>query len=124
MSPAKVKIINRVLKDLLSFLKEEPEAKYLEQLDDQTLPQISDAVLIMVQFYRALKKYKSRYQPGSNGVWITKERVAKQTEEESRRAAAAAQQRARERREARRGSPLLPLGPDQSDPSKKAEEDD
>jgi hypothetical protein len=119
MSAAKVKIINRVLKDLLSFLKDEPEGKYLEELDDQALPQISDAVLIMIQFDRALKKFKSRYQPGGR-VWITKELVAKQTEEEEQRAEKA--RIAWEKRAARRKP--FPLTPGQSELSKETKEKD
>ena len=45
MSASKVKIINRVLTDLLAILKEEPAGKYLGALDDEALPQVSDAVL-------------------------------------------------------------------------------
>lgn len=54
MSASKVKIVNRILNDLLVFLKEEPSGKYLEALDDASLPQVSDAVLTMVQFESAL----------------------------------------------------------------------
>lgn len=61
MSSGKVKIINRVLADLLTFLKLEPERKYLDELDDEALPQASDAVFVMVQFETALKNFVSRY---------------------------------------------------------------
>jgi hypothetical protein len=80
MSPAKVKLINRVLIDLLGFLKEEPEGKYLEELDSETLPQVSDALLVMVQFDTALNKFKSRYQAYDNmkreHYWVTQELLA------------------------------------------------
>ena len=78
ISASKVKIINRVLADLLTFLKSEPEGKYLEVLDDEALPQMSDAVLIMVQFQSAIQSFKvryNRYVDGSN-YWITKELLA------------------------------------------------
>jgi hypothetical protein len=79
-SAGKVKIINRVLKDLLSFLRDEPEGKYLDELDDVALPQVSDVLLTMVQFETALDNFKSRYHryvAGVGGhVWITKEYVA------------------------------------------------
>lgn len=61
MSKGKVKIINRVLEDLLVILKQEPTGKYLDLLDDEALPQISDAVLIMVQFESALNSFKRKY---------------------------------------------------------------
>lgn len=79
MSPGKVKIVNRVLGDLLTFLKNEPDGKYLEELDDTALPQVSDAVLVMVQFETALKKFKSRYfkylRDYQKTFWITAEFV-------------------------------------------------
>lgn len=78
MSPGKVKIINRVLNDLLQILKSEPAGKYLEALDDQSLPQVSDAVLTMVQFETALNSFESKYRRRiySEHHWITKEFVA------------------------------------------------
>jgi hypothetical protein len=44
---------------MLAFLKDDPEGKYLEQLDDTTLPRLSDAVLVMVQFETALASFKA-----------------------------------------------------------------
>ncbi|MDA9532819.1 hypothetical protein ACM42_31010 [Bradyrhizobium sp. CCBAU 25338] len=80
MSPAKVKLINRVLTDLLGFLKNEPEGKYLEELDSDTLPQVSDALLVMVQFDTALTKFSGRYQEYDSILhshhWVTKEYLA------------------------------------------------
>ena len=83
MSPGKVKIINRVLEDLLVFLKEEPTGKYLELLDDKTLPQMSDAVLAMVQFETALEAFKDRYYQRvgeeylGHFYWITAEQITR-----------------------------------------------
>jgi hypothetical protein len=75
MNSGKVKLINRLLTDLLGFLKAEPAGKYLEVLDDQALPQMSDAVLAMVQFESALVAYHARYHKYVDGkrVWITQE---------------------------------------------------
>lgn len=79
MSAGKVKIINRVLSDLLTFLKDEPEGKYLDELDDNALPQFSDAVLVMVQFETALKKFHERHHRYVSALgesdWITEELV-------------------------------------------------
>ena len=87
ISPGKVKIINRVLKDLLTFLKEEPPGKYLELLDDETLPQMSDALLVMVQYAAALTSFEQRYHRHVRELggrfWITKERVAEWVEQEA-----------------------------------------
>lgn len=78
MSAGKVKIVNRVLNDLLVILKDEPAGKYLEELDDESLPQMSDAVLTMVQFESALTSFYARYKRYIHGdrEWITKEFVA------------------------------------------------
>jgi hypothetical protein len=80
LSASKVKIINRVLNDLLVFLPKEPEGKYLEVLDDAALPQVSDAVLIMVQFETALAGFTSRYHRHVRELdgtrWITSELLA------------------------------------------------
>jgi hypothetical protein len=77
LSAGKVAIINRVLGDLLTFLKQEPEGKYLDPLDDQALPQVSDALLVMVQFDAALRAFYGRYFKHTLGdwFWITNERL-------------------------------------------------
>lgn len=77
MSPGKVKIVNRVLDDLLTFLSKEPEGKYLERLDDDSLPQVSDGVLVMVQFETALKAFEDRYKIYIGGArdWVTPENI-------------------------------------------------
>lgn len=62
LSKGKVKILNRVLEDLKEVLADEAEAKYLDLLDEDELPQNSDAVLVMVQYDRALKAFSGRYR--------------------------------------------------------------
>lgn len=79
MSAGKVKIVNRVLQNLLTVLEGQPDAKYLEILDDDELPQVSDAVLVMVQFESALDSFKSRHYrnvPRYGHQWITEDLVA------------------------------------------------
>lgn len=78
MSASKVTIINRVLSDLRAILEKEPEGKYLDLLDDKSLPQMSDAVLAMVQYESALKKFSARYHKRVRGdyYWITEELLA------------------------------------------------
>lgn len=80
MSVGKVTIINRVLEDLKLFLDGEPEGKFLDLLDDDNLPQTSDAVLIMVQFETALDSFKGKYFQSyrtgpyeSTSSWVTPE---------------------------------------------------
>lgn len=87
LSPGKVRIINRVLLDLLAFLKDQPQGKYLEELDDKSLPQVSDALLVMVQFKTALSSFVSRHRRsdryGSSAYWVTEEYLMGEAEEYS-----------------------------------------
>jgi hypothetical protein len=89
MSEAKVKLVNRVLNDLLIILREEPTGKYLEALDDDALPQMSDAVLIMVQFETALRGFETRYcvyfSDTREHRWITQEYLGSKTSKPTKR---------------------------------------
>ncbi len=73
----KVIILNRMLQDLHTILKDEPEGKYLDLLDDEVLPQNSDAVLVMVQYENALGAFERRYYRRIFGQanWVTEERL-------------------------------------------------
>jgi hypothetical protein len=83
LSASKVKLINAVLDDLLSFLVSEPEGKYLSTLEDDALPQVSDALMMMVQFEAGLAAFKKRYYQFVKGntlysgehYWITEEQI-------------------------------------------------
>jgi hypothetical protein len=85
LSVVKVKIVNSVLADLLTFLKDEPSGKYLALLDTAALPQVSDAVLVMVQFESALESFAERYYRHIPELgethWITLENIAQWKEE-------------------------------------------
>lgn len=61
LSESKVKIINRLLQDILKVMEGEPEHKYLDLLDDAALPQYSDAILILSQYDGALKGFKEKH---------------------------------------------------------------
>ena len=79
LSKHKVGILNRILTDIGSVLQDEPEAKYLDLLDDEELPQSSDAVLVMVQHETALAAFEKRYHQYLRDFneyrWITAETV-------------------------------------------------
>jgi hypothetical protein len=82
MSKGKVKIINRVLEGIKDILEAEPEGKFLDLLDDDELPQTSDAVLVMVQYETALRAFKKKYFQSyiagphdSKSAWVTPEFV-------------------------------------------------
>ncbi len=57
----KVKIINRLLVDMQGILQDEVDSKYLDLLDEESLPQYSDVVLILSQFSAAMERFKQRY---------------------------------------------------------------
>ena len=61
LSKSKVKFINRILTDIQAFINDEPEGRYLDLLDDEALPQYSDAILILSQYEGALSGFRSRY---------------------------------------------------------------
>lgn len=61
LSASKVSIVNRLLQDIQDNMEGEPEHKYLDMLDDEALPQYSDAILILSQYEGALKGFKERY---------------------------------------------------------------
>jgi hypothetical protein len=74
LSAMKVKIINRLLVDIREMLKNEPEMKYLDMVDDDNLPQYSDVVIILSQYLSALEKFYNRYttSDGLERSWLLK----------------------------------------------------
>jgi hypothetical protein len=77
LSEGKVKIINRVLQDVIACLKGAPDHKYLDLLDDASLPQYGDAILILSQHEGALKSFKERHfgyqsELAGEGWYLTK----------------------------------------------------
>jgi len=71
LSKGKVSLINRVLQDIKEHFSEQSGGKYLQLLDDEALPQLSDAVLIIAQFAAVLSEFKERYYNFDDG-WLTK----------------------------------------------------
>ena len=68
----KVKQINRVLKDLIEFLKSEPTSGFMELLDGETLPSNSDAILVISQFKASMDNFKNA-NISKFGSWKTVE---------------------------------------------------
>jgi hypothetical protein len=77
----KVRHINRLLAPVKEILADDPSADYLELLDEETLPQNSDAVFVLGQFLAAMDQYKGRHTKGNFGRWRTVEWIAKREEE-------------------------------------------
>ena len=69
----KVKFVNARLQKLREVLKDEPEFEMLELLDDETLPQFGDVVLVLSQYRAAMNQFRERYYDsgefGLNGRW-------------------------------------------------------
>jgi hypothetical protein len=61
LNQSKVKLINRLLTDVKGLLSDERDVKYLDLLDDESLPQFSDVVLMLSQYSAALKRFHETY---------------------------------------------------------------
>ncbi len=58
MSKTRVATINRLLDEVLNFLKGQPSVKFLALLDEETLPQNADALINLGQFKSAMQNFK------------------------------------------------------------------
>src|SRR5262249_38808239 len=70
LNGSKVALANRLLVDIRELLQGEPEAKYLDLLDDATLPQYSDVVIILSQYVTAMSRFRDRHYNSMLGAWI------------------------------------------------------
>lgn len=73
----KIKMLNRLLAELSKVIEKDPSHAFVDMLEEDTLPQNSDAVLVLSQWQAALKQYKGRhhgYDPSTSGHrWFTLE---------------------------------------------------
>jgi hypothetical protein len=76
----KVRHINRLLVPVKEILASDESVMYLELLDEDSLPQNSDAVFILGQFRAAMEQFRQRHS--SRGGWITAELVAEGADED------------------------------------------
>ena len=76
LSSAKVKLINRVLSDVIECMEGQVFAKYLDLLDDEVLPHYSDAILILSQHDGALQAFRERHFGFYNGdsQWVIRKK--------------------------------------------------
>lgn len=81
LNELKVKLINNLLNDIKEILKTEESSKYLDLLDNDTLPQNSDAVIIIGQYLSSMHIFRNKYHGYDNRVnehrWFTKEKPGK-----------------------------------------------
>ena len=75
LNELKVKLINNLLNDIKEILKTEESSKYLNLLDNDTLPQNSDAVIIIGQYLSAMNVFHKKYHGWDSKVaenrWFT-----------------------------------------------------
>lgn len=57
----KINMLNRLLSELRKIIENDPSHAFVDMLDEETLPQNSDAVLILSQWQAALKQFKDRH---------------------------------------------------------------
>lgn len=71
----KIKLLNRLLMELGNILANDPSREFVELIDDETLPQNSDVVLLLSQWKSALEQYRKVHY-GFDGIsqrWFTVE---------------------------------------------------
>jgi len=75
VSATKIKILNRLLADIREILSGEPSADYLDPLDEEQLPENSDAVLVLGQYRAAVDAFRAAHYKYAGGEhrWVTKE---------------------------------------------------
>jgi hypothetical protein len=73
----KIKMLNRLLSELSKVIENDPSYAFVDMLDEETLPQNSDAVLVLSQWQAALKQYKDRHHGYDSSMhehrWFTEE---------------------------------------------------
>lgn len=70
LSSMKVTMLNRILEKIRSFLSNEPSIEFLDLIDDVTLPNTSDTVLLMSQYDGAFENfYKKHNRIGDNKIF-------------------------------------------------------
>ena len=75
ISSKKIKILNRILTDIREVLSGEETVAYLDLLDEEKLPQNSDAVLVLGQYLAALDRFRDAHYIYAlhEHTWVTKE---------------------------------------------------
>jgi hypothetical protein len=62
LSTLKVRSINRLLTDVQESLGDDASVRYLDLLEEDDLPQNSDAVLVLTQWEAAVRQYRDKHQ--------------------------------------------------------------
>lgn len=70
ISKQKITIVNRLLTKLSAVLAKEESMEFLDMLDEDDVPQLSDVALILSQYVAAMDSFKAKYY-GWNGYETT-----------------------------------------------------
>ncbi len=91
INQTKIALLNRLLKDIKEVLVNEPTNEYLDLIDEDMVPQNSDAVLILGQYRAALDRFSNHHFKsksiglesdfGFGGHWVTKEHLENSSDE-------------------------------------------
>jgi hypothetical protein len=60
LNKLKIRHVNRILEKVKSVLADDPSVEYLEILDEDEMPQNSDAVLILGQWRAAMNQFRAK----------------------------------------------------------------
>lgn len=73
----KIKMINRLLAELSKVLEDDASRGFVDMIDEESLPQNSDVVLVLSQWQAALTQYKAKHHgydsPTGRHRWFTTE---------------------------------------------------
>jgi hypothetical protein len=61
VSKSKIKITNRLLEKVRTVLDESSSIEFLDLLDEDDLPQVSDVTLILSQYVASMKEFRKRH---------------------------------------------------------------
>lgn len=74
VSKSKLVIANRLLTRVREILEDEQSIEFLDLLDEDDVPQVSDVTLIFSQYVAAMAAFRSKYYGwnGSDHAWFIK----------------------------------------------------
>jgi hypothetical protein len=74
VSKSKIKIVNRLLEKVRMVLSDEVSINFLDMLDEDDVPQVSDVTLILSQYVAAMNAFQGKHYgwDGSTHRWFVK----------------------------------------------------
>jgi hypothetical protein len=70
VSKSKISIANRLLAKVRTVLSDEDSMDFLDLLDEDDVPQVSDVTLILSQYLAAMKAFQEKYYDYSFSKWF------------------------------------------------------